>query len=130
MVSQQKDLLIFRIFDFLAKWAHRAGSEWFRLMEWLLIISALSFAGGLSNNTWVKTLPYISIVVLVVYIFFGYSGLWFDSLQRSKKEITNLKALLKLFGLAMIVCIFLIYMARLFGELANEFAVNLASKIH
>jgi hypothetical protein len=50
MPSQQNDLLIFRIFDFLAKWGHQAGKEWFNLMEWLLIISALSFAGGISNK--------------------------------------------------------------------------------
>ncbi len=129
MASQQENIWVFRIFNFLAKWGHQLGEEWFKLMEWLLIISALSFAGGLSNNTWVKALPYISIIILWVYIFFGYSGLYFDRLERSKLEITSLKVLLKYFVLASIVCIFLLQVARLFFSLANEVAVNLAIKI-
>jgi len=82
---------MFRLFDLIGKNADVIGKEWFRIMEWLLIISALQAAAMLSKNTMIKALPFISIAILWSYVYFGYSQKYFNTLiPHSPKTIKEI----------------------------------------
>lgn len=73
--------MIFKVLDFIAEYAELFGKEWFRIMEWLLVISALQTVAMLSKNKFIALLPIISICVLWTYVFFGYGQKYFYSLK-------------------------------------------------
>lgn len=58
------------------------GREWFRMMEWIIVIAALQ-AFSQKSKEWIPILfLYISYAVLLGYIFFGLSEKYFDNMDK------------------------------------------------
>jgi formate hydrogenlyase subunit 3/multisubunit Na+/H+ antiporter MnhD subunit len=113
------------IFDFISQYAERIGSEWFRLMEWLLIISALATAAKYSDNTIIKALPWLSVGFLWLYVFFSYSERFIKSLEPLQEKAPSLKPILIRGLIAIIISMFLFTLANQFAQIAVEFANHL-----
>lgn len=63
-----------KVMVFFSNWAHPISEEWFKLMEWLLITSALSFAAQQSKNSALYVLPVISVVLIWLRIMVDYNA--------------------------------------------------------
>lgn len=58
------------------------GREWFRLMEWIIVIAALQVFSQKSKDWIPSLLLYISYAVFLGYIFFGLSEKYFANMDR------------------------------------------------
>ena len=66
---------------FLSRWARPAAKEWFTLLEWMLILSAVAFAAKKNPQSLYQVALYVSFGVLWCYLMVGYQALWHDYLR-------------------------------------------------
>jgi len=121
------------ILDFVSKHASVIGREWFRLMEWLLIITTLRFAAELSEDIFIQSLWFISIFILWGYIFFSYAEVvlkWMGPYpQESGDHRKDFKEFLLRGAWGLISGILLLLLAQGVSTIAFEFATKLASEL-
>mgnify|MGYP001590600187 CR=1 FL=1 len=118
-----------KAFDFISRHAERIGNEWFKLMEWMLIIATLSFVSKFSDNFLVKGLWGLSIVILSVYCFFGYSERYLKSIKPIDAEKASWKEIVKVLIRLSIVLLVIVFFTQKIAQLAWEFATTLSTKI-
>lgn len=119
---------MFKVLDFLSQHAEKIGNEWFKLMEWLLIISTLSFVSQLSDNLLIKGLWIVSVVILFIYCFFAYSEKYFEIAEPIDIKELGLKLFLIKSFKASIVCLSLIFFSQIITEMALEL-VKISGKL-
>lgn len=66
---------------FLSRWARPVAKEWFTLLEWMLLLSALSFAAKKNPQPLYQGALCVSFGILWVYLMIGYQALWHDHLS-------------------------------------------------
>jgi len=118
-----------RLFDFTCRHAERIGNEWFKLMEWMLIIATLSFVSKFSDNFFVKGLWVLSIAILFVYCLFGYTERYLKSIKPIDAEKASWKEIVKRFIKFSIVFLLIMFFSQKIAQLAWEFATKLSGKI-
>lgn len=118
-----------RVLNFISRHAERIGNEWFKLMEWILIIATLSFASKFSDNLIVKGLWVLSIVVLFVYCLFGYTERYLKSIKPIDIEKATWKQVVKVLIWSSIVFLVIIFFSHKIAQLAWEFATTLSEKL-
>jgi hypothetical protein len=118
-----------RILDFISRHAERIGNEWFKLMEWMLIIATLSFASKFSDNFLVKGLWVLSIAILFVYCLFGYTERYLKSIKPIDAEKATWKEIVKVFIRLSIVFLLIMFFSQKIAQLAWEFATTLSEKL-
>lgn len=118
-----------RVLDFISRHAETIGNEWFKLMEWMLIIATLSFVSKFSNNLFAKGLWVLSIVILFVYCLFGYTERYLKSIKPIDTEKASWKDILKRFIKSSIVFLLIMIFSQKISQLAWEFATKLSEKI-
>lgn len=118
-----------RVLDFISRHAERIGNEWFKLMEWMLIIATLSFASKFSENFLVKSLWLVSIVVLFIYVFFSYMEKYLNSIKPINTEKASWKEIAKALIKSSVVFLIIVFIGNKIAQLAWEFATTLSSKI-
>lgn len=65
----------------VSNYAKPVSEEWFKLMEWFLIISALGFGAQKTNDTMLQVLLLLSVIFLWLRLFVAYSAVWHDRHQ-------------------------------------------------
>lgn len=70
------------LINWIAKRSTVFGREWFRLMEWIIVIAALKAFSQKTEEFIPTILLYISYTVFIGYIFFGLSEKYFDTLDK------------------------------------------------
>ncbi len=118
-----------KIFDFVCRHAETIGNEWFKLMEWMLIIATLSFASKFSDNFFVKGLWILSIVIFFVYCLFGYTERYLKSTKPIDTEKTSWKEIVKAWIKFAIVFLLIMLFSQKMAQIAWEFATILSTKI-
>ena len=118
-----------KAFDFISRHAETIGNEWFKLMEWVLIIATLSFASKFSDNFIVKGLWVLSIGILFVYCLFGYYERYLQSLKPIDREKATWKDIVKAVIKFTIVFLLIFYFSQTIAKVAWEFATTLSTKI-
>jgi len=118
-----------KLFDFIARHAESIGNEWFKLMEWVLIIATLSLASKFSDTLIVKGLWVLSIVILFVYCLFGYYERYLRSLKPVDKEKATWKDIAKVVIKSSIVFALIFFFSQNIAKVAWEFATTLATKV-
>ena len=122
-------MLAEKLFDFIARHAETIGNEWFKLMEWVLIIATLSLASKFSDNLIVKGLWVLSIVILFVYCLFGYYERYLQSLKPIDKEKATGREILKVVIRSLIVFLLIMFFSQNIAKVAWEFATTLSAKV-
>jgi hypothetical protein len=69
------------LLNWISKRSTIFGREWFRLMEWIIVIAALKAFSQKTEESIPILFLYISYAVFIGYIFFGLSEKYFDSLD-------------------------------------------------
>ncbi len=113
-----------KLFDLLADWSEPFAKEWFQLMEWLLIIGALSAAAKFSAKPAIQLLPILSIVLLYLYVLFGYLGRYLRGLPGKSPRPPIWRTVL----LSAVFLLSVFYFSSVIGGAALEFATRLAGK--
>lgn len=84
-----------KIFDIFSANAPRLIDEWFKLVQWILAISALNIIGKKTDLWLFEIASYISVVLVWFYIFFSSTELFIKKTKPVNKE--NLKEILIVF---------------------------------
>ncbi len=95
----------------------------------MLIIATLSFASKFSENFLVKSLWLVSIVVLFIYVFFGYMEKYLNSIKPINTEKASWKEIAKALIKSSVVFLIIVFIGNKIAQLAWEFATTLSSKI-
>jgi hypothetical protein len=116
--------------DFARRRLSVAIEEWFRVMEWLLVISALSFAGKASDNAYIEIFAKLSVFALLFYV----SVIYFEKFRRSfpiipRQQRTKSRMLLRFMSHTSFFIVLSVFNYRLIA-VAREFATNLAEKLN
>ncbi len=105
--------------------------EWFRLMEWLLVISGLALLVGLSANPYLPIIVHISILLFVVHCAFVLPERFMRTLPALPKGTSKGRRAFRVaaFLLSMFALLLMDYqltgIAREFGaELTKSVAAN------
>lgn len=114
-----------RLFDVVARYAGPVSKEWFRLMEWLLIVAALSVAASSTDSVVVKALPILSVGSIWLYSCMGYLQKYLDHLG-PLREPASLKELLVPAAVALVYALFVLWLAQVIAKTAVEFATTIA----
>lgn len=111
-----------KIIDLVAKYSPKLAKEWFRLLEWLLIIGGLWAYGEKYNNLLISFLALISIIFLMLYIIFGILNFSLANLPNyPNNSICTLVKTALIYGLPLLAAFLL---AIFFKNLAVYFFVN------
>lgn len=123
-------MTLFKLFDFVARYAKVVGDEWFKLMQWILIIGTLSFVTKFSNDPYIKGLWLISVVIMFVYILFGYLKQYIKSLEPIEPEKVSLGKILRIVFQGAAICLLVMFFAQKMASVAWEFATKLSTKLN
>jgi hypothetical protein len=91
MEEQPNDDSFDRFMLFLSRWARPAAKEWFTLLEWMLILSAVAFAVKMSPQPLYQVALYVSFALLWIYLMIGYQALWHDYLSSTTSPAPDAK---------------------------------------
>ncbi|MCP3178342.1 hypothetical protein MJO47_14650 [Desulfuromonas sp. KJ2020] len=96
MEPQENDDFFDKIMLFFANWSRPIAEEFFKLLQWLFLMSALSFLSIKSDNYIFDALLILSAIMVWFYMMFGYNSLWHNKFhtQFAKKE-DSIKSMLK-----------------------------------
>ena len=102
--------------------------EWFRLMEWLLVISALALATGFSKNQYLPILVHISVFLFVVHCVFVLPERFMRSFPAKVGGLSKPRRIFRAF-VFLFVLVALILMAYRLVSIAREFGAELAQPV-
>jgi hypothetical protein len=114
--------------DVLYRRAVPGIEEWFRLMEWLLVISALALATGFSNNQYLPILVHISVLLFVGHCVFVLPERFMRSFPTKVKGLSKPKRTFRAF-VFLLVLFALMLMAYRLVSIAQEFGAELAKPV-
>lgn len=78
MEPSEGDDWVDRIMLFFANWSRPIAEEWFKLMQWLLVMAVLAFLSKQSEQIVFTVLLGLSVIALWWYLMFGYLKLWHE----------------------------------------------------
>ncbi|PTB91997.1 hypothetical protein C9974_14010 [Marinobacter sp. B9-2] len=78
MEPREGDDSVDRIMLFFANWSRPIVEEWFKLMQWLLVMAVLAFLSKQSEQFVFTILLGLSVIALWCYLMFGYLKLWHE----------------------------------------------------
>ncbi len=109
------------LLDWLAKFLPPLTNFWFRLMEWLIVVSWLSVAKDKIHYIWLDIFTYVSALLIAPYIVFSLFNMYLEnqntSKQASLKELT-LKRILMFTLLIAIIGTSILALAKVVGSTA------------
>ncbi len=110
----------FPLLDFISRNARTIAKEWFQLVEWLLVMSALAAFQKSSGSIFVVLILIISVAMIWGYVFFSLAE-WFFAKENIRLE-NELHELLLRGAVATGACMVFLLVANLIANLALEFA--------
>jgi TctA family transporter len=75
------------LLDWLSKIVPTLTNFWFRLMEWLVVVSWLSVAKDKVSFIWLDVFTYVSALLIAPYIVFSLFNMYIEKRNESKKEV-------------------------------------------
>jgi hypothetical protein len=109
------------ILDLLSKNSKKIAFEWFRIIEWLLIVGALSALQKYSQSTLLFSLTILSVIIIWVYVFFSCSEWFFESDTVSKT--TSRFSFVANAIISTICCASFLTLANLIAAIALSFVI-------
>lgn len=108
-----------KLLDLISKNSIKLSREWFRLMEWMIVIATLKTYSLFSKSNYPIIMLYISYGVLWAYIFFGLNETY---LQWVKQKVfkTFLQELIFKLIIGSLVFAFINIFARQMLDVARE----------
>ncbi|WP_155831722.1 hypothetical protein [Hylemonella gracilis] len=76
MKSQPEDDWFDRVMLFFSNHAGAIAEEWFKLIQWLLVLSTFAFLWEATDNSAYLIILVASFFVLWLYLMFGYNSRW------------------------------------------------------
>ena len=132
MDYHEDDDTVDKIMVFLSRWSKPITEEWFKLAQWLLIMSAFSFLSDQTGNNIYRLMLGASVGFIWLYFMFGYMRLWhskayeISKIKKSKSPTSSLKGFL-IWGAGVLVILFI---ASIFLELAILFGSEASQILH